>query len=67
MATKEVTFCDLCGQEVIGPHHDLQVKRTRKWHSNGFFINLSKDWYTVDICDVCAKEMINYINERRIK
>ena len=63
MATREVTFCDICGQEVIGQHHDLQVKRTRKWHFNSFI----KDWYTVDICDVCAKEMINYINERRIK
>lgn len=68
MATKEIVVCDICGQEMVGTQHDLNIKRTRKWYhlDNKIFCHL-KDWYEIDVCESCAKEMIDYIKERRIK
>ena len=68
MATKTIVTCDICGQNLNAVTHDIKILKNRKWYNiHGVISYNEKDFFELDVCESCAKEMINYIKERKNK
>ena len=60
MARETIITCDICGKRITKKTREIKMRELRNWLS-------AKVWESLDICDSCGKEMVNYIKKRRLK